>query len=516
MKRNIYGLFILAAFTAGIFAFLLLEKRKGFSYRPFCAGSLLGEKSFLIEKSGNLEASGKYGFLIQRNGNFYFENGKKVKFWGTNLCFSACFPEKKLAEEIAKRIAYFGFNAVRLHHLDYYSQPEGIFKSKSNTMELSEEQLDKLDYLIYQLKKNGIYIDLNLLVSRHFKKADGVIDAEKLRIAGKPVCIFDKKLISLQKDYAQKLLLHENPYTGLKYRDDPSIAFIEIINEMSLRYEWEKGRLAKIPDHYKKELKEIFNKWFKEKYKKDPPEFPFKKEKQMKKELEETIIRFFSYIELSYYMEMKNFLKEELKVKALIGCGGHFAYPERELQEKAFDFSNFHIYLSHPTFPTGKWDKRIFNIKNAQVKNNKKLLEKIKELSGRKAVIISEWNLCYPGKYAYQMPLYIAEKAREKGVDAVFQFAFAQKEKAFREKCKILNFFDITSNPQQLILCSYAGKLFLYGKKDFSYKITEKYTLIKKNDRKIYIGRIKNTDSRFKYGDHYPWGKAPTLLEIKY
>src|SRR3989338_4762664 len=39
--------------------------------------------------------AGKHGFVKVKDGHFYFEDGARAKFWGTNLCFSACFPSKK-------------------------------------------------------------------------------------------------------------------------------------------------------------------------------------------------------------------------------------------------------------------------------------------------------------------------------------------------------------------------------------------------------------------------------------
>lgn len=185
---------------------------------------------------------------------------------------------------MAERIAFFGFNAVRLHHMDYYFEPEGIFEDTSassrlpemkKTEKLSRRQLDKLDYLIYQLKLHGIYIDMNLLVSRHFTLADGVNDADKLDIAAKPVSMFNPKLIQLQKTYAKDLLTHYNKYTKLRYCDDPAIAIVEITNENSLFNSWKNNQIngplfklkkGAIPEYYSKELDQLWNSWLKEKY----------------------------------------------------------------------------------------------------------------------------------------------------------------------------------------------------------------------------------------------------------
>jgi len=154
--------------------------------------------------------AGKHGFAKAKGRYFHFEDGTPAKFWGTNLSFSACFPSKKEAVIIADRLAFFGFNAVRLHHMDSNFDPQGIFKDiepsaqnpqMKKTTVFSKKQLDKLDYLIYQLKKRGIYIDINLLVSRDFTEADGVVAADQLGSAAIPVSLFDPKLRELQKKY---------------------------------------------------------------------------------------------------------------------------------------------------------------------------------------------------------------------------------------------------------------------------------------------------------------------------
>ncbi|MCX5694951.1 MAG: carbohydrate binding domain-containing protein [Candidatus Omnitrophica bacterium] len=229
--------------------------------------------------------AGKHGFVKVKDGHFYFEDGTRAKFWGTNLCMSACFPTHLQAEMLANRIAYFGFNAVRLAHLDYSFEPGGIFEDicpayknpqMKKTGTLSRKQLDNLDYFIYQLKQRGIYVDFILLCSRFFTEADGIVDGEKLGMAAKPASMFDKKLIELQKKFAKNLLTHYNPYTKLRYCDDPTIALLEITNENSIIQTWKNNNLNgsifganknALPEYYVKQLDNLWNAWLKERYK---------------------------------------------------------------------------------------------------------------------------------------------------------------------------------------------------------------------------------------------------------
>ena len=100
----------------------------------------------------------------------------------------------------------------------------------TDSRSFDRDQLDRLDFLIAELKKRGIYVDLNLNVGRSYKAGDGVRDFDKIRW-GKGLTLFDPRLIELQKEYAKNLLTHVNPYTRTEYRNEPAIAIVEILNE---------------------------------------------------------------------------------------------------------------------------------------------------------------------------------------------------------------------------------------------------------------------------------------------
>ena len=198
------------------------------------------------------------GFVeTDAEGHFVFANtGERARFWGVNLVFSAHFPpcpdyppeseefpgefdDVHAAEKLAARLAKLGFNAVRLAG-DLYSRPRGIWRDRwLNTQGFDPVQLGRLDYFIYQLKRHGIYVDLILYADREFTPGDGVIEDGLgrdwpwlLSIRGR--ALFDPIIIGLQKQYAQQLLSHVNPYTGLAYADDPVILTTETTNENSL------------------------------------------------------------------------------------------------------------------------------------------------------------------------------------------------------------------------------------------------------------------------------------------
>lgn len=517
------------------------------TWQPFSFPSKLDQSSIYNIGKLVLDApAGKHGFCKVKDGHFYFEDGTRAKFWGTNLCFNACFPTHKQAEMLAERIAYFGFNAVRLHHMDFYFEPKGIFEDicpvfkdpqMKKTTKLSAKQLEKLDYLIYQLKIRGIYVDMNLLVSRHFTEADGVKYASELGMAAKPYSMFDKKLIELQKQYAKDLLTHYNPYTKLKYCDDPVISLVEIINETTVK----NLNFDKTPPYYKEELEKIKSEWFK---------VTDTADKQA----------FIDYVEKNYYAEMTSFLKKDVGVKIPI-TGSQYSTPQALFY---CDFLDKHSYWDHPKFPNKQWDNNDFTITNKSIllDNNLGIIGRLKKsfssyLEPRTLNLepkimpftITEWNHCYPNQYAYETPFILATEALKNDWDALFQFAFSHEWKTEPALNDVHSYFDTISNPQQLILSSLGSLVFLkddlinssfkdriyalstsnlkaaigfikdkeidlYGEK---FKASENgvFAFLKNNKKweLISVSEVKNTASGWDKEGKFDWGKSPVLMK---
>ena len=58
--------------------------------------------------------AGKYGRIVREHDKLVY-NGKPIKLWGLNLCYSACSPENDLADQRAAFYSKYGVNSVRLH-----------------------------------------------------------------------------------------------------------------------------------------------------------------------------------------------------------------------------------------------------------------------------------------------------------------------------------------------------------------------------------------------------------------
>lgn len=201
---------------------------------------------------------------IQIQGNDFVNDAGPIRFWGVNTCFSMNFPDKEQAVQYAKRMAKFGINAVRLHHMDS-RDIWGKNASQTQTI-IDPEQLDKLDWLIYQFKQNGIYVNINLHVSRKFNEKDGFVGYDERPGHDKGLDNFEPRMVEFQKKYAKDLLTHVNPYTKMAYTEDPCVAMIEINNENSVVASWFWGNLDNLPQVYEAMFQKKWNQWLAKKY----------------------------------------------------------------------------------------------------------------------------------------------------------------------------------------------------------------------------------------------------------
>jgi hypothetical protein len=205
--------------------------------------------------------AGRHGFVRARDGRLATDAGP-IRFWATNLCFEACFPSREQAEALAARLARFGVNCVRMHHMDSRS----IWGDSPNKLTIDPKKLDRLDYLIHQLKEHGIYTNINLHVSRTLGPAEGFPKVAGLPNYDKGVNNFDPAMIEAQKKYARDLLTHVNPYTRTAYTDEPAVAMVEISNENALWDQWGRGAMDNLPEPYATTFRTQWNAWLRKKY----------------------------------------------------------------------------------------------------------------------------------------------------------------------------------------------------------------------------------------------------------
>ena len=203
------------------------------------AGGLL-DVSHYIEKPG-----GTHGFLRHDDkGNFVFEDGTNIRFLGGQI---NSFPEKAEAEWIVKWMRRYGLNYARTHG---FGLP-------------SPERWDRMDYLISQAKKEGIYL---VLTPVYWTEFDLVApDGSTVRTSTHVILFFNKNAEDAVRNLWKEFYTHENPYTGLRYCDDPTLAGFELKNEDSPF--WALSWIRRDLPVYWREIQQQFSDYLKDKYK---------------------------------------------------------------------------------------------------------------------------------------------------------------------------------------------------------------------------------------------------------
>jgi len=440
--------------------------------------------------------AGKDGFLKIADGHFYSPDNKRITFWGVNFTGGACFPEKEDAPRVAVFLSRLGVNAVRFHFMDSDWGPEkSIFNKELNTTRvLDAGQLDRLDYFVSELKKNGIYSNFNLNVGRNFREGDGVPEYKYLGLA-KAVTLFDDRIISLEKEYAQQLLTHKNPYTGNPYINEPCLAIVEIVNENSLVEAWFDGRLvgekanensgtwSDIPRFYADELTRKYNAWLEQNKNQAeikvirsscgvsageliprlrPEEFSKASRLRFHAEAE-----FIMQTEKDFFTGMYGFLKNDLKLHAQVaGNSDHNHYrPGYALLSSLslLDFVDGHVYWQHPDYFTDTLTgKETFRIPNTPMVNDP-LQSTVVQLS-RSAVTgkpytVSETNHPFPNEFACEGIGILASYALLQDWDGVFFYTFEHDDPGkWNEKSP--SYFDLYSNPVKLANLAVSSLMF--------------------------------------------------------
>lgn len=219
----------------------------------------------------NHKPAGVSGYVaIGTGGRLYVESGvSQIKFLGSNITYSSCFPDKADADKIAPRMASFGINLVRWHLMDADWGGENLINySAGNSRSFNAAALDKFDYFFAKMKEQGIYSNINLLAGRKFVSGDGLpasIDGMPWKEKQTPA-MFNPVMIALQKEYALNLLTHVNPYTGLSYAEDPAVAFVEVLNEHGLLHSWHYGGMDLLSAEFEDELQAMWNSYLSSKY----------------------------------------------------------------------------------------------------------------------------------------------------------------------------------------------------------------------------------------------------------
>ena len=492
----------------------------------FAANSSPADVRFLLDAP-----AGKHGFIGVSGGHLAASDGTRFRCWGVNLSGwttgSALLPPHHDSEVFAAELAGLGINCVRFQFLDLPdrqpSRPGGeraaggpgaaagapggapaaqprrpvggepqrplglIDGSRDDTRSMNPEQLDRMDYLIYQLKQNGIYVDFNLNVGRVYKKGDGVQDNSLIGVA-KAITYFDPRLVVLQKEYARQLLTHLNPYTKTSYNNEPAIAIVEILNENSVlefwQRDWFRGNLTAdewpryqldLTPYYKKLLTTQYNAWL---AKTDPAatlarirsaarvapgeDVPLLQRQQFDTAPSVRFYAeaaFYTHIETSFLEEMRDYIRKDLGVKSLIiGTNDHtYFIPGMPLVRTTsrFDIVDAHVYWWPPSQVSHRGNTPMVNepLRSVEVKLTRSAM-------AGKPFTVSEVNEPFPSDYESEMIPLLASYGAFQDWDGIFIYSLEPKLDGQWQPL-IGDHFDISQDPVKIAQLPVGALLFL-------------------------------------------------------
>lgn len=174
--------------------------------------------------------------IINKDGLLFFENGDEVQLWGhnfqSNLYWEYGFRMKHLGipldSETLKEMCDNGMESMKAMKSDLircHLTPSDFTDAEGN---LSDNLwLDLFGYLISKARENNIYVAVSFLNHMDFTLIEDSFIAQYSR----EEWIFDPIAVKKSQNYIQQLINTVNPYTGIPYKEDLSIATWEIINE---------------------------------------------------------------------------------------------------------------------------------------------------------------------------------------------------------------------------------------------------------------------------------------------
>ena len=410
----------------------------------------------VVNMSHILEApAGKYGRIRVADGHFVNDRGR-VRLNATNLTGPANFPTHEEAERLAARLARFGINCVRLHYFDgsylkgnfMLTEQQGIMDHSGETRrKFNPAQRDRMDYLVSEFKKRGIYVNVNLHVARALGPADGIPSGAGDRNKG--FNLFYPPLIALQKEYAKELLSHVNPYTGMSYLKDPVVAVVELNNEEALWHKYRWGGLDDRDNVYGKCLKKLWSDWLVKKYgttekaraawklaenplpfldrfRIENGDYPLVHSKKSRAPvgMKRDFYQFVTDVEHDFWTGMRDYLRNDLGLEAPV-ASTQLGYSTPFLLAE-MDYVDNHAYWCHPSV---KKDWKIGN--KAMVNNNASCITGLasQRVEG-KPYTVSEYNHPYPNFYGAEGQPMLRAYGALHGWDGVYEYSYNNRQNA--------------------------------------------------------------------------------------
>lgn len=404
--------------------------------------------------------AGKYGrVIVNSQGKFAFadEPDQAVRFYGVNLCFSAHYLTHEIADQLADRLWRLGYNSLRVHHYE----SELVDRSSSAGIRLKPDKLDQLDYLLAALKRRGIYVTTDLFVSRSVPRSriypaeQGDIAMDEYKMA---VHVNDRAYDDF-KTFASLLLDHVNPYTQLRYADDPMLAWLSLVNEGNPG-----NFIAQLKGQLHDDWQRAWNRWLVARYKDrqalttavgslPDEQDPAKGNVPLQNVYASSPLTvqfnvFLAQLELDFFERTRRFIREELRCQALLTDINAWTNPvQMQAVRGAFDYVDDHFYVDHPQFLERPWSLP------SKCPNTSPIAAgapggrhcAFTRLFG-KPFTITEFNYSSPGRFRGVGGILTGTLGAIQDWDGIWRFAYAHSRENVAAPGP-LNYFDVSADP---------------------------------------------------------------------
>ncbi|MEK6794166.1 MAG: hypothetical protein AABZ39_05275 [Spirochaetota bacterium] len=410
-------------------------------------GSAL-DLSSLIEKP-----AGKHGFLTVNDGRYYFEKNPSVPARITGACiatFNTNFLGGMTHDEIAamaRNFSKMGYNCARFQYFDSL-----FYRTRDDPSTYDAVQMDAIDLFLSELKKNGVYTTIDLVWSRGPRKLiekyfPGVIaTGVHWRDCYFPGFYLIPEFREELKAYAKDILSHKNRYTGLAWKDDPGLLFINTINEDPLGDFY--GKVSEVFVMYTK----AFNDYCAKKYRTTAEVRAAWGDLTSGESLEQRTLvlprylaadkrcadacRFLVETQASGHAEMTAYLRSIGFRQPAADCN-MVSSRYTALLRRSFEVVDMHAYWDHPKFVQKLWSlpygfhdqsaiKRLrFNYLNGSHSMNcfGAYFATTRHLG--KPYFITEYNFVFPNRHRSEAGLYHGALAALQGWDGIWLMGYA-------------------------------------------------------------------------------------------
>lgn len=416
--------------------------------------------------------AGKHGWLQTRGRDFVFEKqpDKAQRFYGVNFCFSAHYISHEQIDQLCDRLLRLGYNTVRFHHY------EGGLTANKPGFEWLPEKIDQLDYFFAACKKRGIYVTTDLYVSRP-------VGAEQVGLTGSESWAYKFKVLvpvhepafADWEKFTRLLLDRVNPHTGMRWADDPTLAWLSMINEGNFGNYWKDVKT--IP-----QWTTAWNQWLTKRYAdRAALAKAWGDELKQDENLADGSVKlvndvngatprhrdtaiFIADTERDMFVRMEKFLRDDIKCQALLtNMNAWTNHAPNQLVRAEMDYIDDHFYVDHPTWVEREWNLPSRSENDNPVKrgapggrggNNLRLLDR--------PFTVSEYNYSGPGRFRGVGGILTGAMGALQDWGVIWRFAYSHSDRNLFAPAA-MGYFDLVTDPLNQAADRAAVMLYLRG-----------------------------------------------------